>query len=855
MRVAVVGGGISGLVSAYVLSKAGVNVVLYDKEDYLGGTGERIHANNNTHLYHLGFMLLNPVNYPNVMEFFESLGVDTKLSYLSNSFSLYNGQGYEWGTLNGLSSLFSHKTNVFNPYFWKIIREVNKFKQDVLSYLDILETNQDIEHNETLGHFIKSRGYSESFQKAYLIPLCSSIWPCSSSEGVMNFSSFSVLSFLSNHRLLELFSSPQSKIVGWNSQKFIKKAQEKLMSENCEIKISCEVHLVSSSDKGCVVLCKDGSKEMYDGCIMAVHVPNALRILGDEATSDECRILGAFQYVNSDIFLHSDRSLMPRNPIAWSAWNVVGISNNNVCVTYWINVLQNIEETSENFFVTVNPNHTPKNTLLKWSTVYPVPTVIASKALHELDHIQGKRKIWFTRPFQGYGYHGDGFKAGMDAAHDVLGGICTLQSNLKYMIPSWRESGARFFVTRFLSVFITTGSLMLLEEGGTIFTFDGSKKKCCLKCVLRIHNPQFYWKVMTNGDLGIASAYIDGDFSFVDTDKGLLDFISILIANRDFNASNSRVKNRGWWTPVFFTAGLASAKFFIRHISRKNTVTQARRNISMHYDLSNELFACFLDEKMQYSCGVFKNEDENLKDAQMRKISILIEKARVDRKHEILDIGCGWGGFAIEVVKQTGCKYTGITLSKEQLKYAESKVKDAGLQDHITFLLCDYRQLSKTKKYDRIISCEMIEAVGHEYTEEFFSCCDSALAEDGLIVLQFTSIPDERYDAYRCSSEFIKEYIFPGCCIPCLSRVTSAMAAASRLCVEHAENIGIHYYQTLRWWRRNFMENHSKILALGFDEKFIRIWKYYFDYCAAGFKSRTLGNYQNHSKQKGIKME
>ncbi|XP_061356938.1 uncharacterized protein LOC133301323 [Gastrolobium bilobum] len=385
------------------------------------------------------------------------------------------------------------------------------------------------------------------------------------------------------------------------------------------------------------------------------------------------------------------------------------------------------------------------------------------------------------------------------------------------------------------------GCFRLLEEGGTIFTFERPEKKFSLKSVLRIHNPQFYWKVMTHADLGLANAYINGDFSFVDTDKGLLNFILILIANRD---SNKLKQNRGWWTPVFFTAGLASAKFFIQHVLRKNTLTQARRNISLHYDLSNEFFSLFLDETMTYSCGVFKNEDEDLKDAQMRKISMLIEKARIAREHEILEIGCGWGSFAIEVVKQTGCKYTGITLSKEQLKFAENRVKDAGLKDHITFLLCDYRELPEKCKYDRIISCEMIEAVGHEYMEEFFGCSDSALADDGLLVLQFTSIPDERYDAYRRSSEFIKEYIFPGCCIPSLSRVTSAMVAASRLCVEHTENIVIHYYQTLRWWRKNFLENHRKILALGFDEKFIRMWEYYFDYCAAGFKSRTLGNYQ-----------
>ncbi|XP_038877038.1 tuberculostearic acid methyltransferase UfaA1-like, partial [Benincasa hispida] len=236
-------------------------------------------------------------------------------------------------------------------------------------------------------------------------------------------------------------------------------------------------------------------------------------------------------------------------------------------------------------------------------------------------------------------------------------------------------------------------------------------------------------------------------------------------------------------------------------------------------------------------------KDEDLKVAQLRKISLLIEKARIDKKHHVLEIGCGWGSLAIEIVKQTGCHYTGITLSEQQLEYAQKKVKDIDLQDQINFLLCDYRQLSKMKKYDRIISCEMIEAVGHEFMEDFFGSCESVLAENGLFVLQFISIPDQRYDEHRLSPDFMKE-IFPGGCLPSLNRVTTAMVAASRLCVEHLENIGIHYYQTLRCWRKNFINNKSKILELGFDESFIRTWIYYFDYCSAGFKSHTIGDYQ-----------
>ncbi|XP_025675333.1 uncharacterized protein [Arachis hypogaea] len=537
--------------------------------------------------------------------------------------------------------------------------------------------------------------------------------------------------------------------------------------------------------------------------------------------------------------------LFNMSTVAWSAWNFLGCKDNRVCVTYWLNILQNLGETRLPFLVTLNPDHTPENTLLKWSTGHPVPSVAAFRASQELENIQGKRRIWFCGAYQGYGFHEDGLKAGMTAAHGILGRCCSLQTNPKHMVPSWKELGARLFVTRFLSSYVTTGCLILLEEGGTMFTFEGTDIKCSLKCVMRIHSPQFYWKVMTQADLGLADAYINGDFSFVDKNEGLLNLFLILIASRDSNVSNSKLKkNRGWWTPIFLTASLASAKFFIEHYSRQNTLTQARRNISRHYDLSNELFALFLDETMTYSSAVFKNEDEDLKDAQMRKISLLIEKARIGRKHEILEIGCGWGSLAIEVVRRTGCKYTGITLSKEQLKLAKERVRDAGLQDHIKFLLCDYRQLPKTFKYDRIISCEMIEAVGHEYMEEFFGCCESVLADDGLLVLQFISIPDERYDEYRRSSDFIKEYIFPGGCLPCLSRITSAMAAASRLCVEHTENIGIHYHQTLRRWRRNFMKKQNEILDLKFDEKFIRTWEYYFDYCSAGFKSRTLENYQ-----------
>ncbi|GAB2227538.1 hypothetical protein Droror1_Dr00009360 [Drosera rotundifolia] len=841
MRVAVIGGGISGLGAAFELAKAGVNVVLYEKEDYLGGHAKTVNVDGVD--LDLGFMVFNRVTYPNMMEMFESIGVDMEESDMSFSVSLEQGRGYEWGSRNGLSGLFAQKKNAFNPYFWQMLREIIKFKDDVLAYLEELEKKPDIDRTETLGHFIQSRGYSELFRNTYLIPMCSSIWSCSSDQ-VMGFSAFSILSFCRNHHLLQLLGRPQWLTVKGRSHCYVNKVREELELRGCGIRTNSEVQSVSTNDEGCTVSYGDNLRDLYDGCIVAMHAPDSLRLLGKQATYDETRILGAFQYMYSDIFLHRDKNLMPRNPAAWSAWNFLGSSKNKVSVTYWLNILQNINNPGMPFLVTLNPSSTPENVILRWSTGHPVPSVAATKASLELPNIQGKRGIWYCGAYQGYGFHEDGLKAGILAAQDILGSAAALLQNPKQMVPSLTETAARFLVIRFLRKFISVGCLIILEEGGTIFTFEGTGKKCTLKVAIRVHNSQFYWKVATQADLGLADSYINGDFSFVDKSHGLVDIFMIFIANRDLNSSVSVNKKRGWWTPVLLTAGIASAQYFFQHVSRRNTLTQARRNISRHYDLSNEMFGLFLDETMTYSSAIFKSADEDLKEAQLRKIKTLIHKARIEKKHEILEIGCGWGSLAIEVVKQTGCRYTGITLSEQQRMYAEMRVKEAGLQDRIRFILCDYRQVTDVHKYDRIISCEMLEAVGHEFMEEFLHRCDSLLAENGLLVLQFISIPDERYDEYRNSSDFIREYIFPGGCLPSLSRVTSAMASTSRLCVEHIENIGIHYYQTLRYWRKNFLEHQKKIISLGFDEKFIRTWEYYFDYCAAGFKTRTLGNYQ-----------
>ncbi|XP_074560586.1 uncharacterized protein LOC141816743, partial [Curcuma longa] len=245
MRVAVVGAGINGLVAAYTLAKTGVEVTMYEKEKDLGAHIKTIFVDDL--FIDLGFMVFNRVTYPNMMELFESLGVEMETSDMSFAVSLDDGKGYEWGSRNGFSSLFAQKVNIFNPYFWRMIQEIQKFKTDVLEYLEELDNNPDKDRSETLKHFIKSHGYSELFQKGYLIPICASIWSCPSEE-VLLFSAYSVLSFCRNHHLLQLFGRPQWLTAKSRSQCYIDKIREELESKSCTIRTGCAVQSIFSTD-------------------------------------------------------------------------------------------------------------------------------------------------------------------------------------------------------------------------------------------------------------------------------------------------------------------------------------------------------------------------------------------------------------------------------------------------------------------------------------------------------------------------------------------------------------------------------------------------------------------------------
>ena len=347
---------------------------------------------------------------------------------------------------------------------------------------------------------------------------------------------------------------------------------------------------------------------------------------------------------------------------------------------------------------------------------------------------------------------------------------------------------------------------------------------------------------------------------------GLTRLFLLLVGNRDRSGAVHvpRKSGRGntYANALTNASGLVLARIgsLFNYIRYKLTMDNSERggslkNIHAHYDLSNDLFTSFLDtEHLMYSCGIWDAVPApspqsglifrgSLEEAQARKLDNLLERAQVKPGQTILDIGFGWGGLCIRAAKRFGCKVTGITLSVEQLALAETRVKAEGLDHLITFEVVDYRTFARRKenqgKFDRVLSCEMIEAVGHEHLGEFFWAVEQVLSRDGVLVMQAITTPEERYEVYRRSTDFINTIIFPGSCCPSLHALTDAMYKESTLCLEHIDNIGLHYAETLAEWRRRFNANENLVRTLGFDDIFLRAWNYYLTYCEAGFFSQT----------------
>lgn len=421
-----------------------------------------------------------------------------------------------------------------------------------------------------------------------------------------------------------------------------------------------------------------------------------------------------------------------------------------------------------------------------------------------------------------------------------------LFSSLSSMVTDSSAIFCRFCVEEFLARGISRGSLTFVhpDNSETLFGEPESDAKHAGRPTSRLflHNPRsFYARVAATADIGFAEAFMVRDFTVEKLDD-LTNIFRVLILNRDDHklSASSLLLSR-----------LGSKINALLHSLNRNTLSGSQRNIEAHYDLSNELFSTFLGDTWTYSCAYFDPTASpgsvTLEDAQRAKIDKIIDKARITEDCHVLDIGCGWGELAIRAVLRTGCRVTGITLSREQLALANKRAKAASISDRVKFEHVDYRVLaSRDVCYDRIVSVEMIEAVGHEFLGTYFAAVQKLLAPNGLAVMQVITTPEERYEEYCTTTDFIQKHIFPGGICPSFEALVTAMARNSTLCVEHVENIGPHYATTLKEWRRRFLESEKKgdVVAAGFNDIFVRKWMYYFCYCEAGFATRTLGTLQ-----------
>jgi len=367
---------------------------------------------------------------------------------------------------------------------------------------------------------------------------------------------------------------------------------------------------------------------------------------------------------------------------------------------------------------------------------------------------------------------------------------------------------------------------LVLEEGTRGLSF-GCMEDSRLTATVRICDPRFYRQLVFGGSLGAAEAYIRGYWTCDD----LVSLVRIFCRNSELSSGVERG-----------AAGLLSPLRLALHRMRRNTTSGSRRNIAAHYDLGNNFFSLFLDETLAYSCAVFPQSESTLYQASIAKFDRICRKLDLQERDHVLEIGSGWGGFALHAATQYGCRVTTTTISRQQYEYTRERIEAAGLASRVNVLMEDYRKLRGS--YDKLVSIEMIEAVGYRYFDTYFRTCSELLKPQGMMVLQSIIFPDQQYDQYRRSVDFIQRYIFPGGCLPSVGAICQSLGRATDFRLFHLEDITPHYAETLARWRKRFRANLDQVRRLGFSEEFIRTWEYYFCYCEGGFRERVIGDAQ-----------
>jgi len=394
------------------------------------------------------------------------------------------------------------------------------------------------------------------------------------------------------------------------------------------------------------------------------------------------------------------------------------------------------------------------------------------------------------------------------------------------------HSGSQKMVLKLLEG-IRVGFLsMKLPEGNTVEFGSPSSK---WKIAMQVNDRAFFSRIVQKNDVGLGESYMNGEW---ETDD-LVGVVSLLIAN--INASDD------FYEKLCSMGGFTAITNYLTRFARwvwTNTPKISHNNVKHHYDIGNDFYELMLDTKtMNYTCGLFMNPDDTLTQAQLNKMRLVIDKADIKQSDYVLELGCGWGAFAREAARTTGCRVVAYNLSEEQIKYAREKAKEQGLDHLVEYRQQDYRESIKCgeQKFDKIVSIGMMEHVGHYDQTVFFELCDKLLKPNGILVIHMITMMDQKYESYLGGQDFAKTYIFPGCCIPSITSLQNAMTKKSRFVTQHLENFGANYARTLSEWRKNYKRNLDKVTALGYDEVFQKMWDYYLAWSEAAFSRNYLG--------------
>ena len=872
--------------------------------------------------------MFNLTTYPHLVGLFSELGVLSEKSDMS--FALSTDQ-VEWGSL-GLRAVFAQRRNLVRPAFLNMIREILRFGKEAPKVLD--PTNAEKYAKTTLGEYLDANGYSRFFVENYVTPMCAAIWSCSDKDTAA-FPIVTLIRFWVNHHLLNIVERPLWRVVKGRSKAYVDAVVGALPAG--AVRLNADVTSVrrhAAGAKGAVSVTwtetrggdsktlKDTAKAKakesvgyFDEVVMAAHSDQTLRVLGDAATAAERAALAAVRYQSNDVYLHTDASLMPRNREAWASWNCLkgegrgtASEDQSVCVTYWVNLLQNLPRDAPDVFVTLNPPRPPREGTVehKVTLAHPLFDAGAIEAQAAIKSMQGDANVWFAGAWCGYGFHEDGIKSAVDVAEGMLakfkgGNLPAAPFNAFQRATPWvpRACDPHLTLTsrvcvplfaRVANAWVPPGRVfkMLLPNGDELVMRGPSASDGEIRGALplgkdgkpvpetitvRVYEQRLFKNAVTRADIGLGESYMNGDFDFESGD--LYDLLDLFCAGHPANVGAARgaesgVPSLGKDIVGFVSEALrkvGGAMEFAAHAALSNTKEGSKRNIEYHYDAGNAFYSLFLDSTMLYSSGIhgaigepmdvgkalgsiaeddFEAREAHLEAAQYAKIDAMIDRLglKPGDKKRVLEIGCGWGALAIRLCTRfPECSVTGLTLSNEQHAEASKRVADAGLADKIEIVIRDYRDV--TDVYDAVISVEMLEAVGHEHLPTYFRAVSEALAPGGLASIQVITMPDARYASYCASeSDFIRAYIFPGGHLPSVGAMKGA-AKPNGLALKSFDDIGEHYAVTLRLWRERMMARRATVTGeLGYSEKFLRMFEFYFAYCEAGFAHGLINDLQ-----------